>query len=176
MNYKRLFLFVEGNDDERLINAVFVPFFESQYDKIVVYKYEERESTLKPLFKGFQDDYLFFCDFDSKGDASFCTSRRKEKELEKYPFLDSRRIIVVKEVIESWYVAGIAAANFKKWKLKVAFNDTTSISKNQFKQLLPKGYNRTDFKVEIIRQFALNEAVERNHSLKYFNQRIENWT
>jgi hypothetical protein len=174
MNYKRLFLFVEGNDDERLIKAVFVPLFEVKYDKIIIYKYEERESTLKALFKGFQDDYLFFCDYDSKGDPSFCTTRRKEKELEKYPFLDNRRIIVVKEVIESWYVAGVATANYKKWKLKT-LNDTTSISKNQFNQLVPKGFNRTDFKVEILQQFALNEAIERNHSLNYFNQRVENW-
>ena len=174
MTYKRLFLFVEGNDDERLINAVFVPLFEAKYDKIIVYKYEERESTLKALFKSFQDDYLFFCDFDSKGDPSFCTTRRKEKELEKYPFLDNHRIIVVKEVIESWYLAGIAAANYKKWKLK-ALSDTTSISKNQFNQLVPKGFNRTDFKVEIIRQFSRVEGIERNQSLQYFNQRVENW-
>lgn len=172
MNFKRLFLFVEGNDDERLINAVFMPFFQEKYDKIIVYKYEEREATLKALFKGgFQDDYFFFCDYDSKGDLSFCTTRRKEKELEKYPFLDHRKIIIVKEVIESWYLAGISAANYKKWKLKM-IQDTTTISKEQFQQLIPKSFNRTDFKVEIVKQFALAEAILRNHSLDYFNQRI----
>ena len=62
----------------------------------------------------------------------------------------------------------------EKWKLKI-IHDTTSISKNQFNQLIPKGFNRTDFKVEIVRQFALNEGIERNHSLHYFHQRIENW-
>ena len=45
MDYKRLFLLVEGDDDERFIKQIITPLFEENYKYIKPWKYSQKKKN-----------------------------------------------------------------------------------------------------------------------------------
>jgi hypothetical protein len=173
MSYKQLYFFVEGPDDERYIEKVIKPVLESQYDMIKVIRYAKLpkiviENFIRTYKNQPSSDYLFLCDMDARGDQS-CITKRKEKERNKYGnLINSDKLIVVKEEIESWYLAGITTDNATKFKIKT-FADTESITKEEFRQMIPKKFlSSNDFMVEILKEYSLEQAQKVNGTLNYF--------
>jgi hypothetical protein len=174
MSYKQLFIFVEGPDDERYIDTIVRPQLEERYSFIKIIKYASLtkiviESFIKTYKKQIHTDYLFICDMDAKGDNSLCITKRKEKEQNKYgSYLEIDKIIVVKEEIESWYLAGITPTNLVKFKIK-SFSDTQLVTKEAFEKMIPKNFiSPNDFMVEVLKEYSLTQAKNINNSLKYF--------
>ncbi len=100
-------------------------------------------------------------------------SQRKEKEQVKYSnCFDSTKMIVIKEEIESWYLAGISAKNLGLFKIK-PFTDTEAVTKEDFERLIPKNFtSKIDFMIEILKGYSIVEARQKNHSLAYFMKKF----
>ncbi len=174
MEYRQLFIFVEGPDDERYVEKVILPILKEKYAHIKVIKYAKLPKTvvenfIKTYKKQPSSDYLFLCDMDARGNSALCITKRKEKEQNTFGnLIDRDKLVVVKEEIESWYIAGITPENLKKLKIK-PFTDTQSMSKEEFVRLIPKNFISTnDFLVEVLKEYSLEQAQSLNASLSYF--------
>jgi len=180
MNYKKLAIFVEGPDDEYFVEKVIKPFLTEKYNDIKIVKYSRIDKQkLKNWIQTYQRmpncDYIFFCDFDSQGNKSYCVTKRKQKALKmENKKLDLNKIMVVKEEIESWYLAGIVTEKAKEFKLKEKlFLDTAKITKEAFEKLIPKKFlSKTDFMVEILKTYDFAKAKKCNASLAYFERKF----
>lgn len=172
--FKQLYIFVEGSDDQRMFEQVFRPKFESDYDSVLIIPYaslpaKALKAQIQAIASRKNTDYIFVCDLDSQGDSSFCITKRKNKQQEKMGgTLPADKILVVKEEIESWYLAGITSDNLAKFSIK-PFQDTENIGKERFMKLIPKQFmSKTDFMVEILKEYDLNVGRKQNSSLNYF--------
>lgn len=122
-------------------------------------------------------DYLFVCDMDARGDKTLCITSRKQKEQNKYGrnLLEINKIVVVKEEIESWYLAGITDAQATRLNIK-RLADTTFTTKEEFERMIPKNYvSSNDFMVEILKNYSLEQGMEANSSLNYFAKKHLLW-
>jgi hypothetical protein len=73
----------------------------------------------------------------------------------------------VKEEIESWYLAGISSASLIKYKIN-SLGDTEQITKEEFQKLIPKKFESvSDFMIEILKDFSVNNAKMSNKSFAY---------
>lgn len=175
MSYKQLFIFVEGIDDERFVNQIVNPILQAHFHFIKIIKYAVMTkadvakivSTCKQK-QGFE--YLFLCDMDARGNPNSSVTKRKENVQNKYGnVLEIDRIVVVKEEIESWYLAGISNVYLEKFNLKT-FTDTEKVDKEIFEKMIPKNFlTPNDFMIEILKTYSLEYAVHVNKSLNYFN-------
>ena len=172
-SYKRLFILVEGDDDETFFNTILKPGFEKLYDCVTLWKYSQKQ---KEVIKNFLDsvnsewwdaDYIFMTDMN---DAP-CVSARKEKIFEKYESVDKSMIIVVGKEIESWYLAGLDDDKCKGLKIR-SFSETDNITKEEFVRLIPSKFAVIDFKVEILKFFDMETAKRKNKSFRYFVEKF----
>lgn len=84
MGYKRLFIWVEGDDDERFFDEIIKSMFEEKYDLVKIVKYAalkpKKVSDYLKSMKAMNGDYLFVTDFN----GGPCINLRKRKTLGKY--------------------------------------------------------------------------------------------
>lgn len=178
-----LLVFVEGKDDFRFINFVLIDFFNLNNSimlKAIPYKNKERINTVK-LIKQIKEtksgDYIFLSDLDShtyKCITSRKNSRIKEFHNPEYDDLDFEKIFIVVEEIESWYVAGIDTS-LKQFKNLDIPDNTDTFTKEQFDDLLSNSTfsSKIDFFMEIVTNYNLSLAIQRNQSFKYFLQKLD---
>jgi len=61
--YKRLFICVEGNDDERFFNEIFIPKFKEKYDTVKIIRYatmkKEKVDNFIKSIKAMGADYIY---------------------------------------------------------------------------------------------------------------------
>lgn len=111
MAYRRLFLFVEGADDERFFGAVLFPLFRKRYEEVRVVQVSQmtkkKVSDWLRSVERMRADYLFVRDLDRHP----CATAAKDALRDVHPRLDPARIQVVKVEIESWYCAGIGSGS-----------------------------------------------------------------
>ncbi len=181
MDYKELFIFVEGVDDKRFVDTIILPFLYAKggYNFIKVIEYSSLSHQAIRIFlnttthKATQD-YIFLCDMDGNANPNPSISERKEKESNKYgKSLDINKTVVVKEEIESWYYAGITNAKLEELGLPFLPN-TEALTKEEFERMIPKTFiSPNDFMVEILKEYVLEEGKEKNASLNYFIGKLE---
>lgn len=168
MSYRRLFLFLEGDDDQRFFEAVIIPRLENRYDSIRLVQVSEMEKEkvaewLRSI-EGMEADYLFVRDLDRFP----CVSAAKEALQKVHPRLDPNRIQVVKVEIESWYCAGIGQGRLADSEM-AACAETEWITKERLNAELP---SRRPLRIlalaEILESYDLERAARRNGSLRYF--------
>ncbi len=174
MEYKQLYIFVEGEDDERFFNSQIRPLFEPRYNYIKFIRYATlKNSKIENLIIAIRkqkksSEYIFIADFDSRKNNEICVSKRKAEKIKLYKSLESRKISIVKEEIESWYYAGISKDEIKKYNLK-KMNNTEKIDKELFENLMPKEIlYKNDFFIEILKNYSTDLAKEKNKSFEYF--------
>jgi hypothetical protein len=168
MNYKQLFLFVEGDDDERFFERIVKPKFEEKYHTVKLWKYAQVKNTKVDNFlksiKAMGAEYIFVADINS---APCVTSKKKEIQ-KKFKNIDIDRIIVVIKEIEGWYLAGLDAKSSKKLKIPY-FDATDDITKEKFNNLILEVFDsEIDFMLEIMRWFSIEIAKKKNKSFRYF--------
>jgi hypothetical protein len=171
MRSKRLFIWVEGDDDERFVDRIIKNKLASKYQSIVIKKYsQENKKYIRNFFKSIASmgaDYLFMADLDHEP----CITSKKEKIINEKDYLTSDRIFVVCKEIESWYIAGINQADSKR--NKIAFIDNTDeIFKEEFERMIPQKDSKLNFKLELLKCFKDDIAVSKNQSYKYFYSKI----
>lgn len=168
MAYKRLFILVEGLNDKRFFDKIIKPNLKKKYDSVKVIQYANlKKEKLKGFLKSIaamKADYLYVRDINNTP----CVTEKKQKIQNKFRNIDKARIIVVIKEIESWYLAGLNDKNSKKCRIHFLKN-TEEISKEQFKELIPKKFNsEIDFRLEILKFFSIETAKQKNKSFKYF--------
>lgn len=171
MEYRRLYIWVEGDDDYRFFDKLVKPLFEEKYDSIELIKYKERKGMNKKKVNNFlksitamNTDYIFVGDIN----AHPCATAKKQELRHTYRNIDERRIVVIKKEIESWYLAGLTRENSKNLGVHY-FNNTDTIAKEQFDVFIPTKFDsRIDFMTEVLKVFSIETAKEKNESFKYF--------
>jgi hypothetical protein len=107
MTFRRLFLFVEGDDDERFFRSVLLPSLQSAYQDVQFVQFtrlkKEKVQGFLRSIAGMKADYIFVHDMDQLP----CATAAREKLLKIFPQVDADRLQVVKAEIESWYCAGL---------------------------------------------------------------------
>lgn len=159
----KLIVFVEGADDERFLLRYFSDF--SCPVEIVKYAEKKKEKTngyIKSIKRIKDFNYIFITDSDGKDITS-----KKDYCLDKYPDLEEDKIFVSCVEIESWYLAVASKMWCDNNKVKYIEN-TDLITKEQFYQLIPRKFNCLSFMLEILNDFQIECAKQRNSSLNHF--------
>lgn len=158
----RLFVFVEGLDDERFFRW----YFNGRNIEIICYskeKYTKIDNYIKSIKRMPDTEYIIVADADGK---SF--EDKKQIVLNDFPSSSIENIYVVQYEIESWYLAGVTAEACTKHKVKY-FRNTDNITKELFEGLIPKRFSRVDYMIEILKKYSIDEARSSNKTFKIFN-------
>ncbi|MFH1860552.1 MAG: hypothetical protein ABH870_06025 [bacterium] len=169
MEYKRLYVFVEGPDDERFFDKIIKPEFEKEYDWVKVELYagespEWRTNFIRSI-EAMNADYIYVSDIN----GAFCVTAKKQK----IKNIDKDKIIVVIKEIEGWYIAGLDDVNSKRLKIPVVVTTTDTTTKEQFNQLIPGNESRIYVMLEILKCFSLETARQKNASFNYFVEKYK---
>lgn len=167
VGYRRLYVWVEGTDDERFFERTVRATFEQRYDQVSVVRYAKRKRTkirgYLNSIKAMPADCIFLADIN----AEPCVTAKK-RTLEQRHGIEGDRVIVVVMETESWYMAGLddeASAQLGVPVLK----DTDSLTKEDFNRLMPERFgSRINFMVEILKRFSRETARRKNRSFRYF--------
>jgi hypothetical protein len=168
--YKKLYIFVEGVDDNRFFDRIAKILLMDKYNEIEIREYSQKTGEyINAFLKSIEKmgaDYICQSDLDEAP----CASKRKEKLIEKFSSFEESKIIVVKIEIESWYLALLDDNVCKRFKIKPSdIKNTDHITKEQFDMLIPRKFDsRVDFMVEILNCASIETARQRNTSFKYF--------
>ncbi|MCK5450852.1 MAG: hypothetical protein KAI70_03715 [Candidatus Omnitrophica bacterium] len=169
MDYKLLFIFIEGNDDKRFFESVVEPFLRERYSEITFYKYAKKNKKIKASFinsiNSMKADYICVGDIDEFP----CITTKKEKltkDFGKKITVDT--IAVVIKEMEGWYLAGLDKKASKKIGIREKIGTTDNITKERFNQLIPKQMPRPVFMQKILENYDVELAEGKNRSFGYF--------
>jgi hypothetical protein len=162
-----LYIWLEGDDDERFFAAVVRPLFADRYDRVEFVKYAQKSPEWRRNFlKGLERmgaECLYVTDLD----RAPCYTFRKEAIVNRIPRLHPRRIFVVRPVIEGWYLAGLSEEAARKLRIELP-RSCDECDKQKFNALIPQRYDsRLDFTIEVLKQFSVEEARRKSTSFDY---------
>ena len=171
--YKLLYVFVEGNDDERFFNRILSSKLQEKYSGVKIIKYaklkKERVDNFIKSIEAMGADYIYLTDIND----SPCVTAKKEGTHSKYKNIDNNKMIVVIKEIESWYLAGLDNKACKQLKIK-NFANTDNVTKEEFNALIPKKFtSRIDSMLEILKNFSIEIAKRKNNSFGYFVEKYD---
>ncbi|MFZ2146879.1 MAG: hypothetical protein WAV28_06635 [Sedimentisphaerales bacterium] len=173
MAYKRLWVLLEGNDDERFFERLIKPIFENTYDFVRSWQYAQTQTkTVKDFLrsiKSMSSDYFFWGDINNLP----CVTAKKNRIKRRYGVrIDLNNVIIVVKEIESWYLAGLDDKVCKELGVRT-FRKTDNITKEKFQELMPRKFDsRIDFMFEILKRFSMNTAKRKNKSFNYFTTKL----
>ncbi len=171
MSRRKLFIFLEGNDDVRFFSSAVTPLFAQRYERIDLVRYAclkclKLSKYIRSLDKmGYE--YILVADIDNEPGIR----AKKEVIIDRYPEVHESRIIVIVKEIESWYLAGLDDRSSRVLGLR-PLDRTDFVTKEQFNRWIPPRFgSRISFMVECLKHFSLPVAMEKNHSFRYFIDR-----
>ncbi len=171
--YRRIFILVEGADDERFFESIPRPILEEKYDSVQTWQYsgqpKKKTQSFLQSIHAMNADYFFLADVNTHP----CVTARRQHLTELYDArLDDDRIIVVIREIESWYLAGLAENAARELGVE-AFENTDDITKERFAAMVPRRFDlRIDFMQELLKAFSVEAARKKNMSFDYFLNRV----
>lgn len=182
MEYKVLYIFVEGLSDTKFVEGVIKPLFIETYSLINIIEYAPKKNeyinNLLKSIEGMKADYIWLADINSKP----CVTSKIDAIKNKYKSanIDEKKIVVVKKEIESWYFAGLDKKSSDKLNV-TNYTSTDDIYKEGFLNKLPDKYKvvieskeqiSIDFNVEMLKHFNIETAKSKNQSFKYFMEKF----
>lgn len=168
MTIPLLFLFVEGDDDERLLRDIILPRLEPWYASVKLIRYANMsdlwvDNYLRSI-ASMPADLIFLADKDTHP----CITSKKQELTTHYKHLSPDNIVVISREIESWYLAGVLDDPDFALRHRLPA-DTDNLSKEQFIWHMPESCkSRLLFMLEIVKVYSLEKGCGRNKSLKYF--------
>jgi hypothetical protein len=168
MKAGRLFILVEGNDDQRFFSRVIRPLFLHEYASVELISYASMKSTkVCRYIKGLMAmhyDFILVADVDQEPTVHI----KKQVLMARFCNLHPDRVMVIVKEIESWYLAGLddhASAVIGVRRLE----GTDFLTKEHFNRWIPRQFSsRIAFMVECLQHFAIPVAMEKNRSFHYF--------
>jgi hypothetical protein len=169
MDYKLLFILIEGDDDERFFESVVKPFIQERYSAIKFWQYAKENEMRKVNFiksiNSMKADYICVGDIDNVP----CVTFKKEKITDGFgKKITADRIVIVIRAIESWYLAGLDEKAAKKLHIRKKIETTDNVIKKHFNQLIPKNMPRPVFMQKILENYDVEIAKGKNRSFGYF--------
>lgn len=161
MTFGMLYVFVEGPDDRRFFSFI----LKGKDIQIVEYSNMSQKKIanyIKSIVAIPGCDYIFTADADGA-----TIEQKIVKTKSHYPTCECEKIYIVQREIESWYLAGIKEDKYPSIKKRKILN-TDNTSKEEFDSLIPKHYTRVTFMIELLNQYDLYLAKERNTSFMQF--------
>lgn len=172
MKEQRLFIFVEGNDDERFFSRIVKPLFVEKYASIEIIMYacmkSEKVCRFIRSISEMGHDFILCADIDQEQNV-----RAKKIVLnDRYCLLENDHIVIIIKEIESWYLAGLDNRAQNRLGIR-QFRSTNHITKEIFNSMIPRHYtSRIAFMGDIIALFSLPAGAEKNRSFSYFCQKF----
>jgi hypothetical protein len=166
---RRLWILIEGDDDERFFNRVVRPLVEERYCLVKLWKYaQKKRQKVKGLIRSIGAmgaEFVYVKDLC----RAPCVTARKGKVIEKFgEVIPADRIIIVAEEIEGWYLAGVDEATSRKLRIRLRIGSTDGITKQEFRRLIPEKASRIDSMQEMLNNYDLEMARGRNKSFGYY--------
>ena len=169
MDYKMLFIFLEGDDDERFFESVVEPFFQESYSAVKLQKYAGENKKWKVNYiksiNAMKADYICTGDID---DFPGITAKKEKITGNFGKKITTDRIVTVIKEIEGWYLAGLDEKASKRLGIRKKIKNTDKITKEHFNQLIPKGMPRSVFMRKILENYDVEVAEGKNKSFRYF--------
>ena len=171
--FGRLYIFVEGSDDERFFLSVVVPLFKKFYTNVDILKYAQWKKKKVNLFiqsiETLKFDYIFTRDIDQ----AKTVAEKANEMIARYEALRKDTITVVIAEIESWYLAGLN--KLESIDLRIDYlEDTQAIVKEDFNMIYNGRFrSRIDFMREILKRFSISTAMDKNNSFRTFIAKYE---
>ncbi len=169
---KKLYIFVEGNDDELFFKTIIVPLLIDKYSDIEIIQYAQMKKEKVELFilsiNTLKFDYLLIADIDFHRSVN-----QKKKYLEmRYSNVNPELIYIVIKEIESWYYAGINDEQSRQFHIKPMKN-TNELFKEEFNLLYHRKFkSRIDFMLELLKEYSIKTAIQKNDSFDFFARNI----
>ena len=171
MKERRLFILVEGNDDERFFSRIIRPIFADMYAsvEIVMFACMKNEKVYRFVRSIIEmgHDFILCADIDREESV-----RAKKKVLnERYGLFENDHMVIIIKEIESWYLAGLDERAQQHLGIR-QYVSTNHITKEIFNGMIPRHYtSRIAFMGDIITLFSPLAARERNRSFAFFCQK-----
>jgi hypothetical protein len=171
MSNRRLFIFLEGSDDERFFTRIVVPNIVSRYRsvEIILYACAKNIKVSKYLrsISRRGHDYILAGDIDEEHSIA----SKKSYLLTRFNNLDPDQIVIVIKEIESWYLAGLDRKNSGELGLK-HLRTTDFVTKEDFNSWIPSQYiSRITFMNSVLSRFSPEIAQEKNRSFHFFTRK-----
>ncbi len=169
---KELFVWVEGDSDQRFFEEIIEPLLSDRYASVHKGQYAQQPDnyTSRKLHEVTRShtilDYLWLADLDP---GKFpCVTAKKNALTCQHPLLDPDRIAVVAPEIEAWYLAGLDSAACEALSIP-EYQDTSSVTKEDFSRLMPSTYrSEIAFRMDVLDEFSVEVAKRKNASFAYF--------
>jgi len=168
MRDRRLFIFIEGNDDERFFRHIVRPLFSGRYQSVELIMYACMKSTRVCKFiksvSSLGHDFILVADIDEAPGVK----AKKDVIRHRFCAVEDDDIMVIIKEIESWYLAGVDdhAAN------QLGMHPpryTDRITKEDFNRRIPRIYtSRVAYMIDILNRFSINTAKKKNRSFRFF--------
>jgi hypothetical protein len=175
-SFLQIRLFVEGFYDKKFVERILAPRLSERYAVVQIHEYARAaDETLRNHFKSLtrMPDTCFFILADY--DMGPCLSAKRQALQHRFePLLQPEQILIVRQEIESWYLAGVPAENHFKVEIP---NNVETVSEEKFRDLFAtwcKRY-RTNYAIlrdEILEIYDWDLALQRSPSLLYCAKRL----
>jgi hypothetical protein len=168
MTPRRLFIFVEGSDDQRFFSRIIVPLLEGEYASVELITYACMKSVKVCRFvrsvTAMDHDFILCGDIDQERNVK----AKKAVLKSRFCVLSDDRIVVIIQEIESWYLAGLDDTSQRALSLR-SYRSTNHITKEIFNRMIPRSYtSRIALMADILDLFSFEVALEKNRSFRYF--------
>lgn len=169
MDIRRLYIFVEGNDDERFFRRIILPELDNRYQSIKIIQYSQmpmkkRMAFIKSIDSMPEADYIKIRDIDYFP----CVTALKQNIKKHIKCIEVSKIFVVIKEIESWYLAGISDEAIEKLKVRRRTERTDKVTKERFYTVIKNKIGAINIMMEILESFSIRKGVKRNRSFRYF--------
>lgn len=171
MSERRLFLLVEGNDDERFFSRIIVPLLAPRYRSVKLIKYACMKSNrvcrfIRSIHRS-GDEVLVVADIDKAP----VVAAKKQILMERFCVVKPAEILVIIQEIESWYLAGLETSDAHLLGVQ-PFSSTDQVTKEIFNETIPPHYlSRISYMLEILSRFSIPAACRKNRSFHYYMNR-----
>jgi hypothetical protein len=168
MSNRRLFILVEGNDDQRFFSRIIKPLLAPRYASVelVMYACMKRTRICKFIntIRAMGHEFILVADNDLE------PSIRVKKGViqERICAVDPGEIMVIVQEIESWYLAGIDRESARVLGIKPP-QFTDQVTKERFNRHIPKRYSsRIAYMLDLLSYYSIPVAISKNRSFHYF--------
>lgn len=166
-NLVPLQVLVEGMDDRKLIKLILKKCFDVDLEEnnIIEYAQQKKGFIYGVLVSANNNSMQTIILSDEDKESTIISRTTSSTSTEK--LINDENIFVVKKEIESWYLAGTNTTKIGI-QIKTPPDETDTITKENFEDLISNDIILNDFKNEILNTFDTELAQKRNKSFKKF--------